>query len=874
MSTPTTKLQKHGDSMRGPLAWVGTDYAGLTIQSLTTTQRDALSPTNGAMIYNTTTAQFELRQAGAWLAFSPALADSKDSVQIATTANVTLSGEQTIDGVLTSASRILVKNQTAGADNGIYVTASGAWARATDFDTSAEVTAGASVFISEGTDNGNSTWQLTTNDAITLGSTALVFAIAAGSFPVTASRAVVSDVDGYAAASAVTAAELGYVSGATSGLQAQIDTLTTTHNAIDWKQSVQLATTANVTLSGEQTIDGVLTSASRILVKNQTAGADNGIYVTAAGAWSRATDFDTSAEVTAGASVFISEGTDNGNEMWQLTTNDAITLGSTALVFAQIGGSGILEILEDTSPQLGGMLDVNGNAIGDGTLELVKFAETASAVNEVSIANAATGGAPTLYATGDDTNIDLKLSPKGTGNLNVLLGKIAIDGTVIAYVPSATTGTLIIGDGATSITANYVTGVGFGALAAVTTGAGSTAIGYQALATTTGGVSTAVGYQAMQSAPGFNCTAIGYQALLVGNLRGVAVGHQSMVAATGDDNTAVGYKSAVALTVGKENTAIGSNAFALNTTGNENTAVGFNAMANTAAVTRNTAVGKQALWGSTGAECTAVGWQAAILNTSGNYNTAIGATALRHNISGDDNTAVGFQALYRINASNNTGLGTNAGHFITGGVTEHIAGTSSVFIGDETRAAADTETNQIVIGSGATGAGSNSATLGNASVTKTVLRGAVDIAGTVELGHATDTTLSRASAGVVAVEGVALVKADDAGMTDARTPSDVTLNAQVGTAYTLVLTDKNKVVTMDNASANVLTVPPNSAVAFPNGSQITVIQKGDGETSFAAGAGVTINSEAGELKLNAKFAAASLIKEATDTWYLIGSLKA
>ena len=102
---------------------------------------------------------------------------------------------------------------------------------------------------------------------------------------------------------------------------------------------------------------------------------------------------------------------------------------------------------------------------------------------------------------------------------------------------------------------------------------------------------------------------------------------------------------------------------------------------------------------------------------------------------------------------------------------------------------------------------------------------------------------------------------------------DVTFNAQTGTAYTLVLTDNSKLVTMSNASANVLTVPPNST-AFPVGSQITVIQKGDGETSIAAGAGVTINSEAGELKLNAKFAAATLTKEATNVWYLIGSLKA
>lgn len=73
------------------------------------------------------------------------------------------------------------------------------------------------------------------------------------------------------------------------------------------------------------------------------------------------------------------------------------------------------DVVEDTTPQLGGQLDVNGQALGDGTLELLKFEETASAVNEFTIKNAATGGAPELQSTGDDTNIDLKLTPKGTG---------------------------------------------------------------------------------------------------------------------------------------------------------------------------------------------------------------------------------------------------------------------------------------------------------------------------------------------------------------------------------------------------------------------------------------------------------------------------
>jgi hypothetical protein len=111
-------------------------------------------------------------------------------------------------------------------------------------------------------------------------------------------------------------------------------------NSFDYKASVRAATTANITLSGTQTIDGVsVIAGDRVLVKNQSTGADNGIYVCAAGAWSRAADADGSTEVTAGMFVSVTEGTANADTFWLLTTNDAITLGSTSLTFAQYGAT-------------------------------------------------------------------------------------------------------------------------------------------------------------------------------------------------------------------------------------------------------------------------------------------------------------------------------------------------------------------------------------------------------------------------------------------------------------------------------------------------------------------------------------------------------
>ncbi|MDR3015121.1 MAG: head decoration protein [Delftia acidovorans] len=107
---------------------------------------------------------------------------------------------------------------------------------------------------------------------------------------------------------------------------------------IKWKDPVRAATTANITLSGTQTIDGVAVIAGdRVLVKNQTAGSANGIYMAAVGAWTRATDFDASSEVL-GAATFVSEGLTNGNSQWFMTTDAPITIGTTALVFIQVNG--------------------------------------------------------------------------------------------------------------------------------------------------------------------------------------------------------------------------------------------------------------------------------------------------------------------------------------------------------------------------------------------------------------------------------------------------------------------------------------------------------------------------------------------------------
>ena len=151
------------------------------------------------------------------------------------------------------------------------------------------------------------------------------------------------------------AATKGYVDAARQGL--------------DVKQSVRLASTANVAiataLEAGDVIDGVtLVAGDRVLLKDQSTASENGIYVavaSSAGAASRADDADTSGKVTTGMFTFVAEGTINADNGFVLTTNDAITLGTTGLTFVQFSGAGQV-IAGAGLTKSGNTLDVVGTA--------------------------------------------------------------------------------------------------------------------------------------------------------------------------------------------------------------------------------------------------------------------------------------------------------------------------------------------------------------------------------------------------------------------------------------------------------------------------------------------------------------------------------
>lgn len=215
-------------------------------------------------------------------------------------------------------------------------------------------------------------------------------------------------------------------------------------SGLDVKDSVRAATTANITLSGEQTIDGVaVVAGNRVLVKNQDTASQNGIYVAAAGSWTRATDFDADAEVTPGAFTFVEEGTTNGDAGFVLTTNAPITVGSTSLTFAQFSGAG--QVTAGTG------LTKDGSTINAvGTAD--RIAVSADAI-DISTAYAGQTSITTLgtVTTGVWSATQIGVTKGGTGLTSVPQGSVlgANASNTISAIEGGTTDGILVYSSAT-----------------------------------------------------------------------------------------------------------------------------------------------------------------------------------------------------------------------------------------------------------------------------------------------------------------------------------------------------------------------------------------------------------------------------------------
>ncbi len=352
----------------------------------------------------------------------------------------------------------------------------------------------------------------------------------------------------------------------------------------------------------------------------------------------------------------------------------------------------------------------------------------------------------------DDTANEVRFTLDQNGHVGIgtttpayaldVAGTIGINGTPMLYLPDQTvfTASLVVGDGGRNLT--HTTGyegigntfIGIGAGLSTTTGVANTGIGPDALGlNTTGNYNTAIGYNALwNNTSGAENTAIGLNSLVFNTTGkyGTAIGNNALYHNTeGESNTAVGRAALALNTTGGNNTAIGTQSLYYNTTGRENTATGLEALFSNTTGMQNSAFGLAALHKNTeGDSNAALGHYSLQNNITGSYNTASGGGALLNMTSGDSNTASGHGALENMTSGDyNTALGGMAGKLYGYSTDALLTANNSLFLGGNSRAEADGQTNQIVIGYGAVGIGSNTVVLGNNAITTTSLRGDVGI---------------------------------------------------------------------------------------------------------------------------------------------------
>lgn len=172
----------------------------------------------------------------------------------------------------------------------------------------------------------------------------------------------------------------------------------------------------------------------------------------------------------------------------------------------------------------------------------------------------------------------------------------------------------------------------------------------------------------------------------------------------------------------------------------------------------------------------------------------------------------------------------------------------------------------------ATGPGAAAATIANSAITnaKVAAAAAIDYSklaaltsGNILVGNGSNVATSVAMSGDATISNAGAVTV---------TKTHIAINTQTA-SYTLVLGDDGKLIIMNVGSANNLTVPLNSSVAYATGTQIAVQQLGAGQTTIVATGGVTLQSTPG-LKISARYGVVTLIKVGTDTWVVSGALSA
>lgn len=208
------------------------------------------------------------------------------------------------------------------------------------------------------------------------------------------------------------------------------------------QKTVRMATTANDTLTGLAARDGVTPVAGdRVLVKAQTTGSQNGIYVAAAGGWARADDADTSADFPSGLIIQVSEGTASADSIWMLTTNAPIVLNTTALTFTR---KDVSEHAADTGAVHGATSsptansNMRRNASGQTEVADATTSTQAATKGQMDTAMAANAAADRARSNHTGTQAPATISPQGAGSgldADMVDGKNVAAGSIADTIP-------------------------------------------------------------------------------------------------------------------------------------------------------------------------------------------------------------------------------------------------------------------------------------------------------------------------------------------------------------------------------------------------------------------------------------------------------
>jgi len=429
---------------------------------------------NGQMRFNTSTNTFDGYSSGIWRQF--ALTGGVTTFSAGTTG---LTPTSPTSGAVTLAGTLIVANGGTGATTLTgYVTGTGTGA----------MTASASIPTSDL--SGTISNAQLANSSLTVGTTAISLGSSSLTLGGLTSVAVTQDPT-----TALQLATKQYVDAVAQGL--------------DPKASCVAATTANITLSGTQTIDGVaLIAGDRCLVKDQTLSQDNGIYLVAAAAWTRATDMDSWAEVP-GAFTFIEQGTLYADTGWVCTSNAGGTLGTTAITWVQFAGVGSYTAgtgltltgtqFSLTSPVTAILGGTGQTVYAVGDLLYANTTTTLAKLADIATGNALISGgvstAPSYGKIGLTTHVDgtLALGNGGLGITSGTSGGIPYFSATSSVASSAllAANALMIGGGAGVAPATTTTGTGVVTALGVNTGtAGAFVVNGGALGTPSGGTVT------------------------------------------------------------------------------------------------------------------------------------------------------------------------------------------------------------------------------------------------------------------------------------------------------------------------------------------------------------------------------------------------